>query len=63
MGLLLLLLLGLGIVLFLRRQDGDVGRLLSGSPGKRPIDIAKERYARGEITREQYEQMRLDLGE
>ena len=63
MGLLLLLLLGLGIVLLLRRQDGDVGRLLSGSPGKQALDIAKERYVRGEVTREQYEQMRRDLGE
>ncbi len=26
-----------------------------------PLDIAKERYARGEITKEQYEQIRRDL--
>lgn len=32
-----------------------------GSSGKRPLDILKERYARGEIDREQYEQMRRDL--
>jgi len=39
--------------------------LSAGSAGasdsKRPLDIIKERYARGEITREQYEQMRRDL--
>lgn len=29
--------------------------------GKRPLEILKERYARGEITREQYEQMRRDV--
>ena len=29
--------------------------------GKAPLDIVKERYARGEINREQYEQMRRDL--
>jgi putative membrane protein len=29
--------------------------------GKPPLDILKERYARGEITRDQYEQMRRDL--
>ena len=32
-----------------------------GSAGKRPLDILKERYAGGEITREQYEQMRRDI--
>jgi putative membrane protein len=34
-----------------------------GWPGsaKGPLDILNERYARGEITREQYEQMRRDI--
>jgi putative membrane protein len=31
------------------------------SEGRSPLDIAKERYARGEITREQFEQLREDL--
>lgn len=30
-------------------------------PPHDPLTILKERYARGEITREQYEQMRQDL--
>lgn len=33
----------------------------AGGSGKRPLDILKERYARGEINGEQYEQMRRDL--
>lgn len=31
------------------------------SDGRTPLDIAKERYARGEITREQFEQIKKDL--
>ena len=32
-----------------------------GSAGKRPLDILKQRYARGELTRDEYEQVRRDL--
>ena len=40
-------------------------RWLRSSPGSesggRALEILKERYARGELTREQYEQMKRDL--
>jgi len=31
------------------------------APGGNPLDIAKERYAKGEITKEQYDQIKRDL--
>jgi putative membrane protein len=37
------------------------GRSDPGPPGERPLEILKRRYARGEITREQFEQMRRDI--
>jgi hypothetical protein len=40
-----------------RERGGDRRRL----EGPSPLDIARERYARGEITREQFEQFRHDL--
>ncbi len=32
-----------------------------GESERRPLDVLKERYARGEISREEYEGMRRDL--
>lgn len=33
-----------------------------GSPAESPLDILKRRYALGEITKEQFEQMKRDMG-
>jgi putative membrane protein len=41
--------------------DREKGRDQRTLEGRSPLDIAKERYARGEITREQFEQFRHDL--
>lgn len=40
-------------------------RWLGGSPSPGPgaTDILKARYAKGELTREQFEQLKRDLGE
>ena len=46
-------------------------KIAGGGPGKgtepqavgRPIEIARRRYASGEITREQFDEIKRDLGE
>jgi putative membrane protein len=38
-----------------------IRRLNSQSRSRNPLDIAKERYARGEISKEEYEQIKRDL--
>ncbi len=60
-GLIWLVVLAAIIVALLQRKDLDLGRWFSGQAGKSPLDIAKERYARGEISREEFEQLRKDL--
>ena len=49
-----------GIVVLVRWLSNTSGRSHPTSE-KTPLDILKERYARGEITRETYEQMRSDI--
>ncbi|MFI5341971.1 MAG: SHOCT domain-containing protein [Candidatus Methylomirabilales bacterium] len=61
-GLLMLLFWGLiivGLVLGVRWL-WDHGRSGTG-PAEAPLDILKRRYARGEITKEEFERMKQDL--
>lgn len=52
-----LMLVGIAVlVIWAVRQMGP-----GEAAGRRPLEILKERYARGELTREHYEQMRHDL--
>ena len=45
-----------------RRDDGQA-RSGAPPPARTPLDIAKERYARGEIGRDEFEEMKRDLEE
>jgi putative membrane protein len=49
-----------GLVLLVVWAVRHLGSVDAG-PTEQPIDILKRRYARGELTREQFEQMRHDL--
>ena len=68
-GLLWIVLFVVGL-LFLTREGFGIQRLLGTTPsnkqtdrenGQDAINILNERYARGEITREQYQVMKQDL--
>jgi putative membrane protein len=55
--LLLIGLIVLAVVLILRATRGQGGGGVSDSA----LEIARRRYARGEISKEEYEQLRRDL--
>ncbi len=57
------LIIGGAIWLILTLTRGSTGVVTPPAPGAQtPLDILKLRYAKGEITKEQYDQMRADLG-
>jgi putative membrane protein len=63
-GLLMLVCWGLIIVgvVLLVRWLWDLGRAAGGSGGgAAPLDILKRRYARGEITKEEFDRIKQDL--
>ena len=46
-----------GVIALVRRS----GSTTDAGSKQTPLDIAKERYARGEITKEQFDQIKRDL--
>jgi putative membrane protein len=60
----LLVLVGIVLVVVWLVSGGDglpTRRPGSGGEQETPLDILKKRYARGEINRDQFEQMKKDL--
>lgn len=57
MWIIILILVGLLIYFIIQSQK------IKGPPmpGESPIDILKKRYAKGEITKEEYEKMKKDI--
>ncbi len=59
-GLVVLGLIIWGVVSFARTGTVGVGGGMM-APRREPMDIARERYARGEITKEQFEDIKKGL--
>ena len=67
-GLMMLLFWGTVIALIVwavqagtRREAGPSPPPPAGGARQTPLDIARERYARGELSREEFEQIKKDL--
>ena len=56
MWLILVIVAAIAIYLIVQAQRG-------GSTRETPLEILKKRYARGEITKEEYDRLRRDLSE
>ena len=48
----------IALIVWLVQQASAASRSPAGKP---PLDIARERYARGEINKEEFDQLRRDL--
>ncbi len=61
MGIILIVILLVGGYFLYTRYRGESNKDNFGTNKKTPLDIAKERYASGEITREEYEELKDNL--
>lgn len=61
MWILLLVLIGAAIYFIYRSRHNKDILLGPSQDTESALDIARKRYARGEITREQYDEIRRDL--
>ena len=62
-GLFWVVLLSLGVAAFMAfvRKPAHNGHLRLGQPGSSALDILEERYARGEVDRDEYLQKKQDI--
>ena len=62
--MMLVMMLGMGLMMWLmmRMMMGMDDHSPPEPEQESPLEIARRRYARGEITREQFEQLQQDLG-
>ena len=59
-GIVGLVILGVLVYLLFKVGSGSFGAS-SSPPHETPLDILKERYARGEISKDQFDEMKKDL--
>jgi putative membrane protein len=59
MWLILILIAGVAVYFLVRQSRRD--RDLEGPAGDSPLEILKRRYAKGEITREEFERLREEI--
>ncbi len=58
----LVVMVGVAVLVLWLSRRGNTTVTMSAKPQETPLDILKARYARGELTKEQFDQMRQDLG-
>ncbi|MBU2547099.1 MAG: SHOCT domain-containing protein [Proteobacteria bacterium] len=62
-GIMWLIVIALAIVaIYIFVRLAGKGRAVGGVTTETPLEILKKRYARGEISREQFEEMKKDIG-
>ncbi len=60
--LAVLVVVGVGLLIWVLARGGSRQAPASTATGETALDILKARYARGEITQEQFEQLKRDIG-
>jgi putative membrane protein len=58
----LLLIVVIGLLLYLFIQSTKTKGSMGGA-GETPLDILKKRYAKGELTKDEFDRMKRDLSE